>query len=155
MQSAGGLVRSFGELSAEFQHGHDSFESGLFQVGMLIDGNSSTVVFDGHGAVVIDLDGNGGGESCHGFVDGVIDDFADEVMESSARRIADAVLLMYGAGPKNYYSRTCSWSLRCSRSFAVLCLFFWGFICAGQCAGGNRKLFGRFGQDFAHDVIIT
>jgi len=56
VQSAGGLVRSFGKLSAEFQHGHDSFERGLFQVGMLINGNTASIVFDSNGAVV-DLDG--------------------------------------------------------------------------------------------------
>ena len=55
---------------------------------------AASVVFDGNGAVIIDLDGNGGGETCHGFDDGVVVALfgwqsADEVMESSARRIAD------------------------------------------------------------------
>jgi len=40
VQSAGGLVRSFGELAAEFQHGHYAFESGFFQVGMFVDGGT-------------------------------------------------------------------------------------------------------------------
>ena len=49
---------------------------------VLLDGTTS-IIFDGHGAVVIDLDGNGSGESGHCCVDGVIDDFADEVVESA------------------------------------------------------------------------
>ena len=55
---------------------------------VLLDGATS-IVFDGNGTVVIDLDGNGSGESCHGFVDGVVVALpnwqgADEVVQTVA-----------------------------------------------------------------------
>ena len=104
---------------------------------MLFDGNTTSVIFDGNGAVVIDLDDDGAGKTCHCFVDGVIDDFADEVMESSAGGIADV------------HSRTLSDVLLIGEMFEV----FGGiiFIGTGQNSGRNGKLFCRF----SHRIIIA
>ena len=56
VQSAGGLISPFGEFAAEFEDGHYAFEGGLFQFGTFFDGNPASIVFDGNGAVVVDLD---------------------------------------------------------------------------------------------------
>ena len=71
---------------------------------MVFDGNASTVIFDGNGAVVVDLNDDGAGETCHCFVDGVIDDLADEVVQTSAAGIAADCNVYVMAGR----FRTCS-----------------------------------------------
>ena len=88
-------VRAFFELPTEFQHRHHAFERGDFTIGvgrqLLMDTNrdSTTVVLHSDAAVIVDRDGDGGRESSHRFVDRVVDDFADKVMESIAIGVSD------------------------------------------------------------------
>ena len=48
---------------------------------MLVCGDSSALVVDGDGAVFFQSDGDFFPEAGEGFVDGVIDEFGDEVVE--------------------------------------------------------------------------
>ena len=86
VQAAGGLVRAFFELAAEFEDGHHAFQRGHIAAGFFgelsvaFDGNAEAVVFDGDGAVHIDRDANDRGMAGHRFVDRVIDRFVDEMV---------------------------------------------------------------------------
>ncbi len=113
VETAGGLVGAFFELAAEFEDGHHAFErghiaAGFFgKLGVALDGDAAAVVFDRDAAVDVDRDADRGGVAGHRFVDRVVDDFVDEVMEAALGGIADV---------HRGRSRTCSRSLRCWRS---------------------------------------
>src|SRR5205807_7584222 len=50
---------------------------------------AAAIVADGHAAVDVDGDGDLGGVAGHGFVDGVIDRFVDQVVQAFDAGIAD------------------------------------------------------------------
>ena len=56
---------------------------------MLVDGDAASVVADGYPAVGLEPDLNAVALSRHRFIDGVIDDFIDEVMEPARIGRAD------------------------------------------------------------------
>jgi len=52
-------------------------------------GNAAAVVFDGHGAVVVDPHGDLAGVARHCLVDRVIDDLVGQMMQAAASRIGN------------------------------------------------------------------
>ena len=82
VQAAGDLVRVVVEFSAGVQLGHDHFGRAAVLFFVQIDRNAATVVFDGHGVVVVDGDVDFVGVAGERFIDGVVDDFVDHVMQS-------------------------------------------------------------------------
>ena len=84
VQSARNFVSRGIELTAGVQGGHDDLRSGnFFAVDIhVVDRNAAAVIDDGDG--VVEMDGNFDliGEAGERFVDRVIDDFIDEVMQA-------------------------------------------------------------------------
>ena len=89
MQTAGGLIRALRELSAEFQNGHHALKGGASQIGVNVDGNSASVVFNGDGTVGIDHNGDRGREPRESLVERIVDNLVDKVMESHRGDVAD------------------------------------------------------------------
>ena len=95
VQTAGGLVGTFLELAAELQHGHHAFErrhlaAQLFrQLLVRFDRDPATIIFDRHRAIGVDGHLDVLGEAGHRFVDGIVDDFVDEVVQPARGDVAD------------------------------------------------------------------
>src|SRR5262249_9802410 len=77
------------ELAAVLKHRHDAFEGGLADRGVEVHGNAAAIVFDGARTVAIDSDGHLAGKAVHHLVDGVVDDFGDEVVHAADVAVAD------------------------------------------------------------------
>ena len=92
VQSTRGGVRGVVELSAGMQGGENHLEGASF-LGILrvcVHRNSAPVVHhSGRAAVFVDGNLDGAGKAVHGFVNRVVDDFPEEVMESSLSRSSD------------------------------------------------------------------
>jgi hypothetical protein len=89
VEAAGDLVRAFTEFSAGVEVCHDEFEGGDLVFGVDVDGDTAAVIFDGAGAVEVEGDGNIFAMTGEGFIDRIIDDFEDAVMEAAFEGIAD------------------------------------------------------------------
>ena len=92
VQTTGNLVAISAELAARVQHGEHDFECTLafvWTARIRIYGDSTAVVADRTATVVLQGDRDLVAEACHGLVDGVVDDFPDQVMESGEARRAD------------------------------------------------------------------
>ena len=84
MQAAGNLVGRAVELAAGVQHGHDDLRGGqaLAIHIHLIDGNAAAIVDDGDGVVEMHDDIDGGGVSGESFIDRVVHDLVDEMVQA-------------------------------------------------------------------------
>ena len=84
MQSAGNFVGVAVELAARVQRGHHDLRGGnLFAVDVhIVDGNTAPVVDYGDGVVEVDGDFNLIGVAGQRFIDRVIYDFIDEVVQA-------------------------------------------------------------------------
>lgn len=89
MESARHRVRALLELAARVQHGQRHFGRRLFLCGVHAGGNAASVVHHGDAAVDVDRHLDGFAEPGHVFVDAVIDDFVDEVMQPVHAGAAD------------------------------------------------------------------
>jgi hypothetical protein len=58
-------------------------ECGLLRCGVNVHGNAAAVIFDRHGSIVIQGDAHVIGVAGHRFVDGVVDDFPHEVVQTA------------------------------------------------------------------------
>ena len=81
MQTAGDLVAVSAELAAGMEHGEHNLEGGDLELGVLVDGDAATVVFDRAGAVFVDGHVDLVAKPAESLVDGVVDDLPDEVMK--------------------------------------------------------------------------
>lgn len=89
VEPAGDLVGAFAEFAAGVEVGEDEFEGGDFVFGVDVDGDAASIVGYGAGAVVVDGDGDGVAVAGEGFVDGVVDDFEDAVVDAAFVSVAD------------------------------------------------------------------
>ena len=89
VESAGDLVGAAAELPAGVQRRHDRLEGGAPGRRVHVDGDAAPVVPDGDGAVGVDADGYAVAVAGHGLVDGVVDDFVDEMVEPALVGAAD------------------------------------------------------------------
>ncbi len=91
VQAAGvEIVAAFAELGAGVERGQDQFQGGAFELGVHINWDAAAVV--GHGdrvAVLVQRDGDRIRVAIKVFIDGVIDDFPDEVVQALAVHAAD------------------------------------------------------------------
>ncbi len=81
MQSAADLVMLAAEFGAGMQRGHDRFQGGLLGYRMGVHGNAAAVVLDLHVVVVHEGHRDLVAAAGHGFVDAVVDDLVDKVLE--------------------------------------------------------------------------
>ncbi len=91
VQSTGNLVRRRIEFSASVQRGHHDLRGGnLFAVDVhIVDRNSAAIVDDGDAVVDVDGDFNFCGKTGQGFVDGVVDNFIHQMVQSQVARRSD------------------------------------------------------------------
>ena len=88
MQAAGDLIAVVVELAAGVQHGQDHFRRRLAAF-VVIDRNAAPVVDDRDRTVDVDGDVDLIAETSQRFIDRVVDDFVDEVMQTGRTRGAD------------------------------------------------------------------
>ena len=84
MQAAGNLVGILVELTAGMQLGHDDLRRRNALFGMDVGRDTAPVVGDGHGAIGVQRHGHEVGMACERFVDRVVDDLVDHVMQAGA-----------------------------------------------------------------------
>ena len=89
VQTAGNLVAVFAELTAGVEHREDHLEGGAFLLFVHARRDAAAVIFDGDGIVFVDGNQDVVAETGEGFVDGVVHDFIDEVMETTVADVAD------------------------------------------------------------------
>ena len=89
VQTARRLIRALRELTAKFQDGHNALESRFLQFWVHVDWNTASIILDGYGAVLVHGNGNFRRESGERFVERVVDDFVDQVMQSLGGDVAD------------------------------------------------------------------
>ena len=89
VQAAGHLVGALVELAAGVEIGEHQLERRDFFFRVHRDGDAAAVVFDGKGAVRMDLDLDALAVTGEGFVDRVVDDLIHAVVEAGLVRIAD------------------------------------------------------------------
>ena len=89
VQTAGNLVASAAELAARVQHGVDDLERGTSRLRLNVDRNASAVIHDGDGVALVDGHLNFRAIARERFVNGVIHNFIDKVVQAAHRRRAD------------------------------------------------------------------
>jgi hypothetical protein len=89
VQTARNLVRPFVELAAGVQLGEHDLGCRHPFGGVDIDGNAPSVVLDGDAAVDVDGDLDLIAKPAQRFVDGVVNDFEDEVVQPALAGVAD------------------------------------------------------------------
>ncbi len=83
------VVRPF-ELGTGMKDGEDHLERALVRLRVLVDRDAAAIVHDGdRRSVLVQCDRNRGREAVHGFVDGVVEDFPDQMMQAGAAHAAD------------------------------------------------------------------
>ncbi len=95
MQTAGRLIGSLFEFATELQDCHHAFERRDFasqffrQLFVHFDRNPSPVIFDRHRSIGVDRHFDVLGIASHRFVDRIVNDFIDKVMQAPRRNIPD------------------------------------------------------------------
>ena len=82
VEAAGDLVAAAAELAAGVEHGMDDFQR-VLAGGVLADRDAAAVVDDGDDTVGLDRDLDGRRLARHRFVDRVVDDLPDEVVQAA------------------------------------------------------------------------
>src|SRR5579864_4707761 len=82
VQASGNLVGVAIEFAPGVKNGHDNFGGGLFLRGVHVDGNAAAVVRDGDGIVIVDDYVDFVAVARQRFVDRVVANFPDEVMQA-------------------------------------------------------------------------
>ena len=83
VQTTGNGVAATAKLTASVQHGHDDLNSGLVLGGVLIHGNTATVILYANSTISLDGHVNFGGVAGERFVDRVIYDLVDQVVQTA------------------------------------------------------------------------
>ncbi len=101
VEAAGDLVAAFAELRAGVQNRHDDFDRRQPLLGVHVDRNAASVVFDRTRTVFIQDDAHVVRVPRQRFVDGVVDRFVDELMQTALGGVADvhAGALAHGLKP--------------------------------------------------------
>src|SRR5260370_18381972 len=84
MQAAADLIAATAKLTTGVQDGHDHFqgrEAGALV--MFLYGNTASVVFYGDGTISVDRNLDRVGIARHDFVNAIIDDFLNQVMQAA------------------------------------------------------------------------
>src|SRR5690348_2396864 len=82
VQAAGDFIRLAVEFSASVQDSHDDFGSRLLFSGVHVHRNAAAVVDDGDRVVFVDHDVDFVAVAGHGFIDGIVGNFPDEVVQT-------------------------------------------------------------------------
>jgi len=82
MQTTGNFISIRVKLAAGMQFSHYDFGSGSFLFLHHVHGNAAAVVDYSNGVIDVDVDFNRVAISGQGFVDRIVDDFIDQMMQS-------------------------------------------------------------------------
>ena len=83
VQTTGNGVAAATKLTASVQHGHDDLNSGLVLGGVLIHGNTAAIILYANSTISLDGHVNFGGVAGERFVDRVIYDLVDQVVQTA------------------------------------------------------------------------
>ena len=83
VQTTGNGVAAAAKLTASVQHGHDDLNSGLVLGGVLIHGNTAAVILYANSTISLDGHVNFGGVTGECFVNRVIYDLVDQVVQTA------------------------------------------------------------------------
>lgn len=83
MEATRDLVSAATELSASVEGGHDDFECGFLLLGVTIDRDAAAIIDHGHNIVTANGAGDGIADSSQRFIDRIVDEFADEVVQAA------------------------------------------------------------------------
>ena len=89
MEAAGDLITAAAELAAGVEHGVDHFQGGLASLSLDVHRDAAAVVGDGDGVAVVDGHVDLGTITGQRFVDGVVHDLIDQVMQAAGGGGAD------------------------------------------------------------------
>ena len=90
VQAAGGFVIAVLEFAAGMQHREDHFQRAFLRRRMLVDRNAASIVFDrDRRSILVERDADVRREAVHRLVDGVVEDFPDEVVQTGRADAAD------------------------------------------------------------------
>ena len=89
MQTTGDLVAAAAELSAGVQHGIDDLQSRPPGLGLYVHGNTAAVICYGDGISGIDGHGDVPAVACQRFINGVVHDLIDQVVQTADGGRAD------------------------------------------------------------------
>ena len=89
MQAAGDRIGFAAEFRAGMEHGHDGFQRGFTGRRMDFDGDTAAVVFHGNGIIFFDGDFDMRAVAGHGFVDAVVNNFIDQMVQAALVGAAD------------------------------------------------------------------
>ncbi len=95
MQTAGDLVGILVELTACVKLGHDNFGGGDAFAGVYVGRDAAAIVGNGDRAIGIERDRDDVGMAGQGFIDRIVDDFIDHVMQ--ARTVVSVTDIHAGA----------------------------------------------------------
>ena len=89
VQTAGYGIRLAAEFSAGMEHGHNCFQGGYFSGGVNPHRDTAPVVLDADGFILFNNGGNLITAAGHSFIDAVIDNFVNQMMEPALVGAAD------------------------------------------------------------------
>ena len=82
VEAAGNLIAAAAEFAAGVEHRVHHFQSGPAGLGLDVHGNTAAVVGDGDGVAGVDGDGDVLAVACQRFIDGVVHDLVDQMMQA-------------------------------------------------------------------------
>ena len=119
VQTTGNGVAATAELTASVQHGHDNLNGGLVLGGVLIHGNTAAVILYANSTISLDGHVNFGGVAGERFVDRVIYNLVDQVVQTalSGRANVHAGRLRTASRPSSTVISDAPYSCCCSDAF--------------------------------------
>ena len=81
MQTTGDFVAATAKLSPSVEDREDRFQSGLTSLALDVDRNPPSVVANGNTVIRVDFDVDFSTKTGQGFVDPVVDDFPNQVVQ--------------------------------------------------------------------------
>ena len=146
MQAGGSLVGALVELGPGADGGEHDFQRRPAHFGMDVDGNAAAVVGHAEAAVVVDFHVDVVAKAGQGFIDAVVDQFVDEMMQPLGAGVADV-----HAGPVRECGRRrgrCRRFRDCNRSAASAVAWAWASISSG----GLQRFFVHGSYPFSSRV---
>ena len=136
MQTTGGFVVVAVELAAGMQYGQHGFKCRFFRLGVLVDRDAATVVTDGYRfPILVQLQRDLGRVPVHGFVDRVVHDLPDQVMQAGGPDTAD----VHSGAFANGFESLKDYDIVALVFFSHV-YFFSGFSSPGDSTGGTITL---------------
>ena len=131
MQTARNFVSAAAEFSTRVQHGVHYFKR-IFSGGVLANWNTATIVGDSDGIIFIDAHNDARRVTRHRFVDRVVDDFVDKVMQAAL------------IGRTDVHAWTLAYRFKSFKNLNAGCAVVAGcLLCAAPSCGCGAFLFGH------------